>query len=97
MWDALKNLYEAKNENRKMAFKDKLHYTKMSKGESVSSYLTRVAQVKDDGADCGTISLRRRSKKDLRAVDRRQMELMKRMLLLLQRARGRRKEIPGGT
>jgi hypothetical protein len=48
MWDALKNLYEAKNENRKMALKDKLHNTKMGKGESVSSYLTRVAQVKDE-------------------------------------------------
>jgi hypothetical protein len=49
------------------------------------------------GADCGTISLRRRFGKDLREVDIRQMELMKRMLFLLQRARGRRKEIPGGT
>jgi hypothetical protein len=48
MWDALKNLYEAKNENRKMALKDKLHDTKMAKGESVSSYLTQVAQVKDE-------------------------------------------------
>ena len=25
MWDTLKNLFEAKNENRKMALKDKLH------------------------------------------------------------------------
>jgi hypothetical protein len=49
------------------------------------------------GGDCETISLRRRSEKDLRAVDIREMELMKRMLLLLQRARGRRKEISGGT
>jgi hypothetical protein len=32
MWDALKNLYEAKNENQKMAWKDKLHDTKMGKG-----------------------------------------------------------------
>jgi hypothetical protein len=31
------------------------------------------------------------------AVDIREMELVKRMLLLLQRARGRRKEISGGT
>jgi hypothetical protein len=46
------------------------------------------------GVDSGTISLRRRSGRDLRAVDRRQMEL-RRMLLLLQRAR--RKEIPRGT
>jgi hypothetical protein len=49
------------------------------------------------GADYGMISLRRRSGKDLRAVDIREMELMKRMLLSLQRASGRRKEIPGGT
>jgi hypothetical protein len=40
MWDALKNLFEEKNENWKMALKDKLHDTKMGKGESVSlSYL----------------------------------------------------------
>jgi hypothetical protein len=49
------------------------------------------------GADCVTISLRRRYGKHLRAVDRMEMEPMKRMLLLLQRARGRRKEIPRGT
>jgi hypothetical protein len=42
------------------------------------------------GADCGMISLRRRSEKDLRAVNRRHTKLM-RMLLLLQRAR--RKEV----
>ena len=46
MWDALKNLFEAKNEKWKMALKDKQHVTKMGKGESVSSYLTQVAQVK---------------------------------------------------
>jgi hypothetical protein len=44
-------------------------------------------------ADCGTISLRRRSGKDLSVVDNKHMELM-RMLLLLQRAR--RKDVSGG-
>jgi hypothetical protein len=48
MWDPLKSLYEAKNENRKMALQDKLHSTRMAKGESVASYLTQVAQVKDE-------------------------------------------------
>jgi hypothetical protein len=48
MWDALKKLYEAKNESRKMALKDKLHDTKMGRGGSVSSYSTWVAQVKDE-------------------------------------------------
>ena len=43
MWDALKQLLGAKNENRKMALKDKLHNVKMTQGESVSSYLTRIA------------------------------------------------------
>jgi hypothetical protein len=48
MWDALKNLLEAKNENQKIALKSKLHDTNMGKEESVSSYLTQVAQVKDE-------------------------------------------------
>jgi hypothetical protein len=55
MWDALKNLFKAKNENRKMALKAMLHDTKMGKEESVSSYLTRVAQVKDELAAVGEV------------------------------------------
>jgi hypothetical protein len=55
MWDALKNLFEAKNDNRKMALRAKLHDTKMGKEESVSSYLTRVAQVKDELAAVGEV------------------------------------------
>ena len=30
MWDNLKRLFEAKNKNRKMALKDKLHNVKMT-------------------------------------------------------------------
>ena len=55
MWDALKNLFEVKNENRKMALKAKLHDTKMGKEERVSSYLTQVAQVKDEFAAVGEV------------------------------------------
>jgi hypothetical protein len=54
MWDALKNLFEAKNENQKMALRAKLHDTKMGE-ESVSSYLPRVAQVKDELAAVGEV------------------------------------------
>jgi hypothetical protein len=43
MWVALKGLYEAKNENRKMALRDKLLGARMVKGENVATYLTRVA------------------------------------------------------
>ena len=46
MWDTLHNLYEVKNENGNMAFHDKVHYVKMEKHESVSTYLTRLAQLK---------------------------------------------------
>jgi hypothetical protein len=55
MWDALKNLFEVKTENQKMALKDRLHNTKMGKGESVSSYLTRLAQVKDELVAVGEV------------------------------------------
>jgi hypothetical protein len=55
MWDTLKNLYEAKNENQKMALKDKLHDTKMAMGEGVASYLTQIAQVKGELAAVGEV------------------------------------------
>jgi len=55
MWDTLKNLYEAKNENRKMALRDKLHDVKMNKDDNVASYLTRVAQVIDELAAVGEV------------------------------------------
>jgi hypothetical protein len=45
-WDALKNLFEEMNENQDMDLKDKMHDTNMGKGESVSSYLTQLSQVK---------------------------------------------------
>jgi hypothetical protein len=46
MWDTLKNLFEAKNENRNMALKDKLREVRMTKEENVATYFTRLAQVK---------------------------------------------------
>lgn len=48
MWGTLKNLFEAKNENKKMALKEKLLGLKMLKEESVVSFLTRVTQIKDE-------------------------------------------------
>jgi hypothetical protein len=55
MWDACKNLFEMKNENQNMALKDKFHDMKMGKEESVSSYLTRVAQVRYEMAYVGEV------------------------------------------
>ena len=55
MCDTLNQLIEAKNDNRKMAQKDKLHNVKMNKDEGVASYLTQVVQVKDELAIVGDI------------------------------------------
>jgi hypothetical protein len=48
MWDALTKLYQSDNQNRKMALRDKLHATKMARGEGVTSYLTKLTQVTDE-------------------------------------------------
>ena len=47
MWVSLQNLFQNKNENWVLVLEDKLKSTKMIKGESVTSYLTRFSQVKD--------------------------------------------------
>ena len=51
----MKVLYEAKNENQIMALKEKLQGTKGAKGESVSSFLTQVAKIKDGLAAVGEV------------------------------------------
>ena len=55
MWDVVKNLFEANNENQTMALKAKLRDTEMGKDKSVSSYLPRVAKVKDELAIVGEV------------------------------------------
>jgi len=55
IWETLKNLYEAKNENQKMTLKDKLHDTKIAKGEGVASYLTQITQIKDEFTAIGEV------------------------------------------
>jgi hypothetical protein len=48
MWVHLKGFFEAKHESRIMALKQRLQHTKMSKGESVTVYLTKVKQLLDE-------------------------------------------------
>ena len=47
MYDALYRMYEGIQFNRKMNLRDQLKSTKMSKGESIQDYLTRVSQFKE--------------------------------------------------
>ena len=45
---ALNNLFQNKNKNQVLVLEDKLKTTNMIKGESITSYLMRVSQVKDN-------------------------------------------------
>ena len=52
---SLSNLYQSTNQNRKMVLREKLRNTKMTKGEPVTSYLTRLSQVCDELAAVGEV------------------------------------------
>ena len=47
MYDALSKMYEGRNINRKMNLRAQLKSTKMSHGESIQDYFTRVPQIKE--------------------------------------------------
>ena len=47
MYDSLSRMYEGRNINRKMNLRAQLKSTKMSKGESIHYYSTRVSQFKE--------------------------------------------------
>ena len=47
MYDALSRMYEGRNINRKMNLRAQLKSIKMSHGESIQNYFTRVSQIKE--------------------------------------------------
>ena len=51
MWESLVSLRQSSNENRKIVLRQKLHNTKMTKTDIVTSFLTRVPKVKDELAN----------------------------------------------
>ena len=55
MWEALTKLYQSDNQNHKIVLRDKLYSTKIAKGESVTSYLTSLTQLRDEMATIGRI------------------------------------------
>jgi hypothetical protein len=48
MWASLCKLYESPNQNRKMVMQEKLKGIQMLKSESVTSYLGRFTQIRDE-------------------------------------------------
>ena len=55
MCTALTNLYQSSNENRKMVLKEKLKSIRMNKGENMTTYLTRITQVRDELGAIGEV------------------------------------------
>ena len=53
VWEALTNLYQNSNENRKMALRDKMKAIKMKGSESVVTYLSHFTDVRDEFAAIG--------------------------------------------
>jgi hypothetical protein len=48
MWEALKGLFQSKNENHKKVLREKLRDTKMTGLDIVKTYLTWIQQVRDE-------------------------------------------------
>ena len=48
MMEALKGLFQSKNENRKMLLREKVGDMKMTNSDIVTTYLTRISQARDE-------------------------------------------------
>jgi hypothetical protein len=55
MWASLCSLYESSNENRKMVLHDRLRSIRMLKNESVTSFLARFTQIRDELGAVGEV------------------------------------------
>jgi len=53
MWEFQVKLYQSTNQRKKMLLKKKLRGTKMARGESVDTYLTKITQIRDELATVG--------------------------------------------
>jgi hypothetical protein len=55
MWPSLCGVYHSPNQNRKMVLQEKLRGTKIMKTDSVTSFLTRFSQIRDELTAVGEI------------------------------------------
>jgi len=55
IWQSLCSLYQSPNQNRKMVLQEKLKGTKMGKTNTVTSYLSRFNQIRDEFRAIGDI------------------------------------------
>jgi hypothetical protein len=55
MFEALTNLFQSSNTNRKMVLREKFRNTKMTRSDTVTNYLTKITQVRDQLAAVGEV------------------------------------------
>jgi hypothetical protein len=55
MWQSFSGLYQSPNQNRKMVVHEKLRGTKMTKIDSITSFLMKVSQIHDELAIVGEL------------------------------------------
>ena len=53
MWKALKDFFQSRSDQRKLALKDKLRKIKMEKGDSIQKYLMKFVHYKDELGSVG--------------------------------------------
>ena len=53
MWKALKDVFQSKSDQRKLALKEKLRKIKMEKGDNIPKYLTKFVHCKDELGSVG--------------------------------------------
>ena len=53
MFDSLKKLFERDSTSRSIALRTQLHTIKMNRSETVASYFTRIAELRDQLGDIG--------------------------------------------
>ena len=59
MWKAMKDLFQSKSDQRKLALKDKLRNIKCEKGGRMPKYLTKFTQCRDELEVWGLLSMMR--------------------------------------
>jgi hypothetical protein len=58
MWESLTKLYRLDNQSRKMILREKLRSTKMARGDTVASYLTKLTKIRDELVAIGKLWMR---------------------------------------
>jgi hypothetical protein len=48
IWESLTKQYQSDNQSRKMMLREKLRSTKMARGDTVATYLTKFTQIRDE-------------------------------------------------